>query len=85
MALDPRQPRSPSPSQTFDPAAAQSHLTAPAAPGRCRALLPSLRRQAQALSSECDDLVLRDGLVGVGVLGAVLGLGVGLLMGTSRK
>lgn len=42
-------------------------------------------RQAQALQAECDDLVLRDGLVGVGVLGAVLGIGVGILVGASRR
>ena len=49
--------------------------------------LPTLppRRQAQALASECDDLVLRDGLVGVGVLGAVLGIGVGILVGATRR
>jgi fission 1 protein len=42
-------------------------------------------RQAAALAQECDDLVLRDGLVGVGVLGGVLGVGLGLLVGASRR
>ncbi|KAI8467546.1 MAG: hypothetical protein J3K34DRAFT_430089 [Monoraphidium minutum] len=42
-------------------------------------------RQAQALASECDDLVLRDGLMGVGVIGAALAIGIGILAGAGRR
>jgi len=42
-------------------------------------------RQAQALQAECDDLVLRDGLLGVGMLAGVVGIGIGILAGAGRR
>ena len=41
---------------------------------RCAPPSPQPHRQAQALSVECDDMVLRDGLIGVGLVGGVVGL-----------
>lgn len=40
-------------------------------------------RQAASLKSEVDERVVKDGLLGLGVVGAVAALAVGVLLGAS--
>ncbi|GBF95357.1 hypothetical protein Rsub_07785 [Raphidocelis subcapitata] len=42
-------------------------------------------RQAQALYDEVNELVIRDGLLGLGMVASVVGLGVGLLAAAGRR
>jgi fission 1 protein len=42
-------------------------------------------RQAGSLKGEVDDRVMKDGLLGLGVAGAVAAVAVGLLLGGSRR
>ena len=40
---------------------------------------------AQALKADVDDQVMKDGLIGLGLVGGVAALAVGLLLGGSRS
>lgn len=42
-------------------------------------------RQAQSLKTEVDERVVKDGLLGLGVAGAVAAVALGLIFGAGRK